>query len=87
MPASPACNPANPPDALPGRKVEAPPPYVDAVGASDEAVARPLQAVTAGVSGIVEKVQQVLSFYEVRSRGGRGQGHREASGTRATRVC
>lgn len=39
--------------------MEAPPSYVEVVGASEEAVAKPLQAVTAGVSGIVEKVQQV----------------------------
>ena len=36
-----------------------PPPYVEAVGSSEEAVGKQMQAVTTGVSGIVDTVQQV----------------------------
>ncbi|KAL4458111.1 hypothetical protein ABPG75_012976 [Micractinium tetrahymenae] len=46
------------------REVEAPPSFVEVVGGSEEAVTKQMQAVTAGISGIVEKVQQLLSFHE-----------------------
>jgi hypothetical protein len=41
------------------RGTEAPPPYVEAVGQSEEAVDKQMAAITRGMSGIVERAQQV----------------------------
>lgn len=46
------------------RAAETPPSFADAVRGSEEAVTKQMQAVTTGISGIVEKVQQLLSFHE-----------------------
>lgn len=42
-----------------GRAAETPPSFADAVRGSEEAVTKQMRAVTTGISGIVEKVQQV----------------------------
>ena len=43
------------------REAESPPPFVEVVGKSEEAVGKQMQAITQGISGIVEKVQQVTT--------------------------
>ena len=39
--------------------MEAPPAFVEVVGQNEEAVTKQMQAITRGISSIVEKVQQV----------------------------
>lgn len=41
------------------RETKAPPPYVEAVSQSEEAVTKQMAAITRGMSGIVERAQQV----------------------------
>ncbi len=42
----------------------APPSYQEAITGDEEAVLRPIAAVTAGVTGIVDKVQALLVYWE-----------------------